>query len=65
LKKQILELNKDDILKQIEILKNKEEREKIIESNFKVAENTYSASKISNRFLELIGINERNKSKSN
>ena len=56
----ILELNKDSVLKQVEVLQNRERREKIIKLNFKMAENTYNVSKIAKRFLGLINIDERN-----
>jgi len=62
LKARILELNKDVVLEQIKVLEDKERREKIIESNFKIAENTYNISKITKRFLELIDIDERSQS---
>jgi len=44
------------IKKQADILQNKEKREKIIENNLKVAKEVYEASRVTDRFLELINL---------
>lgn len=56
LKEQIFELNKTVILKQVEVLQNKKQREKIIKENLKVARSVYGSSENAKRFLKLVGI---------
>ncbi|MBU4082654.1 glycosyltransferase family 4 protein [Patescibacteria group bacterium] len=54
LKERILELNKDDVLKQVEVLRDRTRREKIIKENLEAAKNIYEVSEVAKQFLELI-----------
>ncbi|MEA2113560.1 MAG: hypothetical protein U9P63_02795 [Patescibacteria group bacterium] len=56
LKKQVFELNKAAILKQVEVLQNRKHREKIIKENLKIAKSVYGAPENAKRFLKLAGI---------
>jgi len=56
LEKLIFGLNKEAIMKQIDILENNQQREQIIKDNLKAARKNYGISVITKRFLELVGL---------
>jgi len=60
LEKQVLELNKDRIMDQIEVLQDKEQQKQIIEDNLMKASQIYEISEATDRFLELVGFCRHN-----
>jgi len=52
--KNLLEMNKSSFFKQIEILNNRDKREKIIKKNFEKTKEIYSISSIAEKFLEIV-----------
>ena len=62
LKKETWKLNKKAIMMQVHILQNSKKQKQVIRANFKTVKKIYEISEITKSFLNLIKINEKNKS---
>lgn len=56
LKRKVLKLNQANLLKQVKILQNKDRKEEIIQANFNQVKKVYGISRITQRFLEIVGL---------